>query len=375
MSSIIELGKVRKGDDKEVGEKASLLGEAFNIVPVPASFVLKTKSFQRFVANHRQKINNILVDPQLEYEEKANQIQSLLKSFQIPTELQTEISQAYEKLSIDYTNIESAFDLVKPKNYTSVVLRANAYVKETGSPLASSYKLGINKKLNENIQETWIDLFCEDTIEFMDAEGLDFDDVGVSLIVSKMVLAHKSGVMYSTNPEREEDQILVEACWGTDDYFLIDDNEPDRYDLDKEDLEIENVVVEEQQYAYVFDKETREKGKRTIPDRERTIKVLKDNEIVKLGAIARKLENHFGKPVEAEFIIDKSKAYVTQIMFLEEDEEILDVDGSDEVVEGMNENKVDDRYPGLDAAEDELIRINGEQEISKEETESEEKAQ
>ncbi|MBS1266707.1 MAG: Phosphoenolpyruvate synthase [Candidatus Woesearchaeota archaeon] len=354
MPKIIELKKVRSEEHKEVGQKAALLGEISNLVPVPPSFVLTAKSFQRFIANHRVKLNKILNEPEVGYQEKANQIQSLLRSFHISDEFKSQVSEAYQKLSIDSSNIESAFDLVKPKNLVKVVIRGTLFIRKGAEPLSSYSIKGINKDLMQNIHDSWIELFNYDTIEFMNAEGLDFDDVGISLIISKMILAHKSGVVYSSNPQGDDNRILVEACWGTEDYFLKDDNEPDQHKLDKDDLEIADSIIEEQNYAYIYDKETKENIKKSIPDTERTIKVLKNKELVRIGAMARKLEKHFDAPVEVEFIIDKNKIYLIQILVITDQDEIFEFE-QDQISE--QQEYQDKRYPGLDAAEEELEKM------------------
>ena len=129
MSTISWLKDLKKGDAAFVGEKAAMLGEIFSMAPVPNGFVLKSTVFQRMVSNHRQKLQGVLIDSQLENSDKAEKIQGLIRSFEMPHDIQKEISEAYTKLGVDYSTVKSAFDLVNTEATTPVVVRANLFVE------------------------------------------------------------------------------------------------------------------------------------------------------------------------------------------------------------------------------------------------------
>lgn len=336
MRNIIDLKEVGIEDDKEVGLKAALLGESASEAPVPPGFVITSAVFQRVVSAHRERIKDILLDDALDEDGKANSIAQLIKSLDFPQDVKKEISDAYSKLGVDPSAVQSAHDLVGGEK-TPVVIRSALYGEENESFGESNSKTNIvgADEVLKSVRAAWADFFDEDVIEFMIAEDVDFDDIRAATIIQKMIYTHKSGIAYTRNPEDgNEQEIVIEACWGLDDYFMIDENEADSYTIDKDSLEITGKDVKAQQYAYLVNKQTGESVKKQIPESEWNIIALKDEEILRLARIAKKIEEKIGDGLEVEFIIERDQAHIIQVSAIEEeDEEGLDEEFADDDVE------------------------------------------
>lgn len=376
MAYVVGLNNI---DDKALaGEKAALLGTVFSLAPVPKGFVIKTTSFQRFVSLSRDKIKEVVIDSMLDEEQKADRIIEIIQSIRFPEDLQKEIVDAYEALGADFSGVQNAYDVVKAKTQIPVVVRSSLFVEKDESFVESSCETNVigAEALLKAIQSCWADFFNDEVLEFMMSENIDFDDVKVSVLVQRMVYAHKSGVVYTVNPDSgEDDEIAVESCWGLDNYFLLDEQSPDFFVVDKESLQIKEHNIKPQQYAYLVDKKTGEQMKKIIPESEWEIKSLKDEEVIKLASIAKKIEEKLEEALEIEFIIEGDKVYITQVSYYADDEDEADEyeEGAvhaegDELEEGT---EYEDAKPKDEEQPDEEAEYHYEEEADAEEFEAE----
>ena len=348
MRNIIDLKEVGIEDDNEVGLKAALLAESASEAPVPAGFVVTSAVFQRVVSPQRERIKDILLDANLDEDSKAAQIAQLIKSLDIPEDIKKEIAGAYSRIGLDPNAVHSAHDVVAGKNIP-VVIRNALYGVENENFNESNHKINISgaEDVLRNIKSSWADFFNEEVVEFMLADDVEFDDLRSATLVQKMIYTHKAGIIYTRNPDEGNDsEIVIDACWGLDDYFMIDDNESDRYILDKDTLEITGKDVKPQKYAYLVNKQTGEAVKKQIPENEWNVIALKDEEMTRLARLAKKIEVKVGDGLQIEFIIERDQAHVIQVSAMDEEE------GEDE--EGLAEEFADEDsdYEEDDSVED-----------------------
>ena len=135
-------------------------------------------------------------------------------------------------------------------------------------------------------------------------------DMGLAVVVQRMVASTKSGVMFTAEPTtKDRSRIVIEAAWGLGEVVVGGQVTPDRYVLDKASL----AVVTREAHDKTFLLEADRKGGEThrvdlAKDPRHAAAVLGDAELKTLGELAKATETHYGSPQDIEFCVDASGA-------------------------------------------------------------------
>jgi len=125
-----------------------------------------------------------------------------------------------------------------------------------------------------------------------------------------MIDSDKSGVIFSKDPSYNNDNVHIEAVWGLGEGIVSGKITPDIYNVDRK-LEILEKKIANKKVAL-----TRDSGGNQIEIKLKeeisNSQVLKQHEITKLAEIAIKLEEHFKKPQDIEFAIERGEMYIVQ---------------------------------------------------------------
>lgn len=156
-------------------------------------------------------------------------------------------------------------------------------------------------------------LFTDRAIAYRNAKGFDHLKVALSIGVQQMVRSDigGSGVMFSIDTETGFDKVvLIDAAWGLGENVVQGAVDPDAYQVFKPLLDNEQLVpiVEKRRGG----KEIKmiyaagDKPTRNVPTSkaERAAYVLSDPEIVTLARWARRIEEHYGMPMDMEWAKD-----------------------------------------------------------------------
>lgn len=156
-------------------------------------------------------------------------------------------------------------------------------------------------------------LFTDRAIAYRQAKGFDHLKVALSIGVQQMVRSDigGSGVMFSIDTESGfEDVVLIDAAWGLGENVVQGAVDPDAYQVFKPLLDHEgNVPIIEKRRGAKEIKMiygTGETATRNVPTSkaERSAFVLNDIEIVTLARWARRIEQHYGMPMDMEWAKD-----------------------------------------------------------------------
>ncbi|MBU4283682.1 MAG: phosphoenolpyruvate synthase [Nanoarchaeota archaeon] len=315
--------EISKDSISIVGGKGANLGEMYNIgMPVPPGFIVNASVYKDFIVRTsiKEKIVNILsglnVENTKELQDKANEVQKLIIATEIPDDIKEDIIDAYESMGISDEKTDAS-DLVKKTEDVFVAVRSSATAEDLPeASFAGQQETFLNIKGNDNlvkaVRACWASLFTARAIYYRVKNNFEHMKVLIAVVVQKMVNSDKAGVTFSVNPStNNENEIVVEACFGLGEAIVSGSVNPDSYIVDKNTMEIKNKDIKEQEWAYVRD-ETGKTVKKTIIEDKRGIQILKNEEIIELAEIAKKLEDHYNKPQDIEWAIEKDKIYVVQ---------------------------------------------------------------
>lgn len=318
-----ELGKQDTG---LVGGKGANLGEMYNLgLPVPPGFCITTKGYLHFledtdIGNSIYKIlARIDIENTKELEEAAKGVCELIEKAEIPKDLQEEIIENYEALSLNEDMFEKASAsalsiLKKAQENCFVAVRSSATAEDSGAAsFAGQQETFINMKgriqVLEAVKKCIASLFTERSIYYRVKKKFKHEQVLLSVIIQKMVNSDKSGVIFSKNPIENNDNIIIEAVFGLGEGIVSGKINPDHYEVSEKKI-IEK-RIETKKIALTRNSSGENE---TVNLREEKAKsqVLNESEILKLAEYSLELEKHYKTPQDIEFAIDSGEIFIVQ---------------------------------------------------------------
>lgn len=319
------LSDLSKKDLQLVGGKGANLGEMYNSkFPVPQAFCVTTEAFFFFLkqAKIEQQIKDIFhkidVDSTLDLQNKAKEIRELVINSKMPKKLETEILEAYDHFNVDLGEIQNspgALAILKSaREPIFVSVRSSATAEDLGDASfagqqSSFINIKGNPELIQKVKECFASIFTARSIYYRKKKGFD-ELVGISAIVQKMINSDKSGVMFSKNPVKNNEEILIEAVFGQGEGIVSGTIKPDQYTLSP-DFEVLEEHISDKKLAIVRTASGQTKTVTLTPEKSKE-RVLKTHELKQLAEFAKKLEDHYSLPQDIEFALEDGTIYILQ---------------------------------------------------------------
>ncbi|MBU0470548.1 MAG: phosphoenolpyruvate synthase [Nanoarchaeota archaeon] len=301
------------------GGKGTNLGIMFNLgLPVPGGFAVTAQTYLEYTqkTNIKTKIEELLkgldVEDNDQLQATANRIQELIVSTPIPEEIAEEIKDSYELLGAG----KEAHDLIGGKE-VFVAVRSSATAEDLPeASFAGQQATFLNVKGKEKVVSAvlacWASLFTARAIYYREKNHFDHSKVLISAIVQKMVNSDQSGIMFTINPSTNNDkELVIEAVYGLGEMIVGGEINPDLYIVDKETKKIKKIEVRKQEIG-MFRDENGKNIKRKIPENLQTRQVIPDTHIKELARLGKKIEEHYGKPQDIEWAIEKNDVFIVQ---------------------------------------------------------------
>jgi pyruvate,water dikinase len=319
------LYELDKSSGQIAGGKGANLAEMFNAkMPVPPAFIVTTAGYEHFTKNIKEEINKLLdtidVNKTAKLDKTAKQIRELIISNKLPEDLAEEIIEAYENISIDKSTLEIAKSdalniLQNSQESIFVAVRSSATTEDLDdASFAGQQETYLNVKGNDDLLEkvktVFASLFTARAIYYRKKKGFANEKFALAVVVQKMVDSDKSGVMFSSNPVKNNDHIVIEAVFGLGEGIVSGKIKPDKYELTR-DLEITEKSVANKKKAMVRNSQGEVE---TIPLNEEKSKtqVLEEGEIKTLANHAIKIQDHYKKPQDIEFAVEAGEIFIVQ---------------------------------------------------------------
>ncbi len=296
-----------KEDVGSAGGKGANLGELTNSgVPVPPGFVVLAKSYFTFLEenNLRPQIHKILsvcdINDPHQLATVSKKIRKLILTTEIPHRIAMEIMKAYAKLG----------------SKTAVAVRSSATAEDLPeASFAGQNDSFLNIVGDANVlmrvRDCWASLFGERSIFYRETQKFDHFKVGIAVPVQKMIQSEVSGVMFTVDPiSQDKDVLVIEAIYGLGDYIVQGVVTPDHYETSKSKKEIihKNIAVQEIMETRSTHEVKETKVVKSYQDKQK----LSDKYILQLTEIGRKIQEHYFKPQDIEWSLEKGKLYIIQ---------------------------------------------------------------
>ncbi len=330
MNFIAWFSELSKDDVPTVGGKAANLGEMYNAkLPVPPGFVVTAGAFKSFLDSTGLKkqifplLKNLDVEDNAKLQEASQKIGELIIKTQMPKNIASAITEAYDNLDIDEEIVKKAgaeaLSIVKTgRDLPLVAVRSSATAEDLPeASFAGQQETFLNIKgshpLLNAVQKCWASLYTARAIYYRVKNNFPHEKVLIAVAVQKMVNSDKAGVMFSMNPTtNNEQEILIEGAFGLGEAVVSGALTPDEYLIDKETEETKSIKLGNKEWMLTLDPSFGKTVKKTLPPGKREEQVLNDHEISVLAQLAKRIEHHYGKPQDMEWAIEGQKIYITQ---------------------------------------------------------------
>ncbi|MCI4335728.1 MAG: phosphoenolpyruvate synthase [Thermoplasmata archaeon] len=310
MPQIVNLAEVSDADIALVGGKAGKLGEMVRQgLPVPPGFVVTTDAFSAFVeatvlkAEIPGALETLDVDRPDSIDSVAKRIRDRFESTEFPPELRAEIEAAFAAYSREHNARFSA-------------VRSSATAEDLeGASFAGLQETYLNvtgiDQILTSIRKCWGSLFTARVLVYRARKGFDHSSVKLAVVVQKMVDSVVSGILFTRDPNTGENHMIIEAGWGLGEAIVGGEVTPDHYVVDGATQRIVQKQLSEQAFRLVRDP-AGGNLRQDIPERERSVQKLPDDQILRLASLARVIESHYRRPMDVEWCADAASLYIVQ---------------------------------------------------------------
>ncbi|MEO6987112.1 MAG: phosphoenolpyruvate synthase [Aquihabitans sp.] len=284
-------------DAPEVGGKGANLGEMTGAgLPVPPGFVvvqsaylaaLATAGLREEAESLKPRPTDDLAAAAEEYDRVAAAGRDLVNRAGMPDDLRAVVVDAYRQLG---DNIAVAARSSAPAEDSADMSFAGIHESFTN--------VSGEDDLVKAILGCWLSLWSPRAVAYRDAQGY-LDEPSVAVVVQQMVACDRAGVLFTADPRTgHRDRIMVEAAFGLGEVVVGGQVEPDTYVVGKDLSRIEMHIGQKvERLVGTADGEERQ----ALTEAEGAERVLDDDQLDALVALAKTVEDHLGVPQDMEF--------------------------------------------------------------------------
>ena len=307
MNYIISIKESSKYINQKVGGKGfSLINLVEGNFLVPDGFILLSDAYFSFLEYNNLKneilntINKMNFSSIENIVEMSLNVKSLFQKAEFPIGIANEVIKEYSN-----------------HKFNLVAIRSSASI-EDGEHNSWAGKLDTFLNSNEtqlliNIKKCWASLFSERAIRYGLNKGINFADVGVSVIIQKMIPSKSSGVVFTTHPTgRNKNVVVIEAAFGLGELMMSSKMTPDYYEIDKVKETIIKKIIVNKKISLNYSSDKNENVIKNLSKKISLSQVLKEREILELSKIAVKIEHYFKQPQDIEWCFYKNKFFILQ---------------------------------------------------------------
>lgn len=295
-----------------VGGKAANLGELVNAgVPVPPGFAITVEAYQQFLAESqlldvvRRHVSNLNVDDTERLDSVSSRLRKIITNAPLPATIEEAIREAYDTMG-----------------GVPVAVRSSATAEDQpGVSFAGQHSSFLNVARIEHVltavKSCWASLFEARAIFYRAHQGFEHANIGMAVIVQRMVQAEVSGVMFTADPVTNDmTRLVVEAALGQGEAVVSGTVTPDMYGVDKATLTIQERTVARQEWKVVQAAVSTEviagNERQKVRDQDAGRQKLSDSQIRALAEMGLRIEHHFGWPQDIEWALEGGRFYVVQ---------------------------------------------------------------
>jgi pyruvate,water dikinase len=274
------------------GKGASLARMASLGLPVPPGFVVTADALAAALGERARELASLSADD-------AERAQRIVQDAEMSKELREEVVAAYRELGDDVPVAVRSSACAEDSQEASFAGQQETYLDVRGAD-----------EVIERIRHCWGSFFSERAL-FYRAEKGSLDDLGMAVVVQRMVSADVAGVLFTVDPvRRRKDRMVVEAVFGLGEACVSGQVTPDNYVLARDGalkrrrLSVQPVVIESAPEGGTVERE--------LDPAEGGAATLEEDQLRELARLGDDLQGRLGGPQDIEWAIEGGELYVLQ---------------------------------------------------------------
>ena len=319
MAYILNFKNLNKSSLPQVGGKNASLGELINAgIRVPPGFAVTTDSYLNFITDTGIKDEILDIVSQLKtgdmesLNDTSEKIQQLIIHKELPAEIRTTIDDAYGELCT-MCGVE-ALPVAVRSSATAEDLPTASFAGQQDTYL---WIQGADPVV-EKVQRCWASLWTARAIDYRIKNDFPHEKVLISVGVQKMVNAKAAGVMFTLNPtDGDISKVVIEGSWGLGETVVSGSVNPDKFVVDKIVMETTDKTVSNKHIECIYDPEKGETVDADVDEKIQNVCCLEDKEVKGLVKMAKNIEEHYGRPMDIEWAIDKDLGFPDDLFIVQ----------------------------------------------------------
>jgi pyruvate, water dikinase len=274
------------------GKGASLARMASLGLPVPPGFVVAADALAAALGERARELASLSADD-------AERAQRIVQDAEMSKERREEVVAAYRELGDDVPVAVRSSACAEDSQEASFAGQQETYLDVRGAD-----------EVIERIRHCWGSFFSERAL-FYRAEKGSLDDLGMAVVVQRMVSADVAGVLFTVDPvRRRKDRMVVEAVFGLGEACVSGQVTPDNYVLARDGalkrrrLSVQPLVIESAPEGGTVERE--------LDPAEGGAATLEEDQLRELARLGDDLQGRLGGPQDIEWAIEGGELYVLQ---------------------------------------------------------------
>lgn len=302
---VLDFEQITKEDVNTAGGKGANLGEMTQAgIAVPEGFVVAVEGYQSFMLENglekmvEQELKEAGND-ESKLLEAAARIRTFIQKGRLPERLVKEVTREYLKLGGD----------------ARVAVRSSATAEDLpDASFAGQQETYLNvygvEQVLEKIKSCYASLWGNRAVCYRRNQSYDQSTVALAVVIQRMVESEKAGVLFTANPVTHNlDEIQINASYGLGESIVSGKVTADSYLCDKNG-NILSFQMGAKETEILYGKENTVEV--NVEESRRNKQCLTSEEVQKLCKEARKVEQHYGHPMDIEWGIQNGNIYILQ---------------------------------------------------------------
>ncbi|MEA2320139.1 MAG: pyruvate, water dikinase [Solirubrobacteraceae bacterium] len=293
MNGVLAFGEADCLSVAEAGGKGASLARMTSLgLPVPPGFVIPAGALADALPDGGALLRAAA-------SESADRAQALVNAIEVPEALRDAIARAYAGLGDGVPVAVRSSACAEDSEEASFAGPQETYLHVTGAD-----------EVIARVRDCWASFFSERALFYRSEKG-SMDDLGMAVVVQRMVQADVAGVLFTCDPvHKRSDRMIVEAVLGLGEGVVSGQLKPDHYVL-KRDGRVRKAEVAVQPYAIVPAAGGGIEERSLSPDEGGAQKVDAE-QLAQLARLGDDLEQRLGGPQDVEWALQGGELFVLQ---------------------------------------------------------------
>ena len=297
----------RKDSVPLVGGKCASLGELIGAgVQVPPGFALTTAGSRRFLADAgldteiAARLQHVDSADLGALEELSAGIRARIEAQPFSEEMEDQVAECYRKLSV-----RCGMPAVPVAVRSSATAEDLAGASFAGQQDTYLWIRGADAVLH-HMRRCISSLYTGRAIAYRANKGFGDAGLAISVGVQKMANSYTAGVMFTIHPANgDRSVIVIDANFGFGESVVSGEVTPDHFVVNKVTLDIIDRVISQKLVCYTVDPKEQVSRATEVPFERQRVQSLIDDEVTELAWMGKRIEKHYGRPMDIEWAVDK----------------------------------------------------------------------